>query len=61
MPHWAGESVGGVKKVQPAAEIVHGKDCRQSDTVRQEHGDTPLYLIVLAQKPAQVGEQAIAG
>jgi nitronate monooxygenase len=23
MPHWAGESVGGVKRVQPAAEIVH--------------------------------------
>ncbi|MEZ4863678.1 MAG: nitronate monooxygenase [Caldilineaceae bacterium] len=23
MPHWAGESVGGVKKLQPAAEIVH--------------------------------------
>lgn len=22
MPHWAGESVGGVKRVQPAAEIV---------------------------------------
>ena len=22
MPHWAGESVDGVKKVQPAAEIV---------------------------------------
>jgi nitronate monooxygenase len=23
MPHWAGESVDGIKKVQPAAEIVH--------------------------------------
>ncbi len=23
MPHWAGESVGAVKRVQPAAEIVH--------------------------------------
>jgi nitronate monooxygenase len=23
MPHWAGESVDGVKRVQPAAEIVH--------------------------------------
>jgi len=23
MPHWAGESVGGVKKLQPAAEIVN--------------------------------------
>ena len=22
MPHWAGESVGGVKRLQPAAEIV---------------------------------------
>lgn len=22
MPHWAGESVGGVKRVQPAAEII---------------------------------------
>jgi hypothetical protein len=22
MPHWAGESVDGVKKVQPAGEIV---------------------------------------
>jgi hypothetical protein len=24
MPHWAGESVDGVKKVQPVAEIVRG-------------------------------------
>ena len=23
MPHWAGESVDGLKKIQPAAEIVH--------------------------------------
>jgi hypothetical protein len=23
MPHWAGESVDGIKRVQPAAEIVH--------------------------------------
>jgi len=22
MPHWAGESVGGVRRIQPAAEIV---------------------------------------
>lgn len=22
MPHWAGESVGGVKRLQPAAEII---------------------------------------
>jgi NAD(P)H-dependent flavin oxidoreductase YrpB (nitropropane dioxygenase family) len=22
MPHWAGESVGGVKALQPAAEII---------------------------------------
>jgi hypothetical protein len=22
MPHWAGESVGGVTRIQPAAEIV---------------------------------------
>jgi hypothetical protein len=23
MPHWAGESVGAVRRIQPAAEIIH--------------------------------------
>jgi NAD(P)H-dependent flavin oxidoreductase YrpB (nitropropane dioxygenase family) len=46
MPHWAGESVGGVKRVQPAAEIVRelAEECERR-----------LYAALLAGGPAKAG------
>lgn len=35
MPHWAGESVGGVKRVQSAAEIVHELSSEAEDFLKR--------------------------
>ncbi len=35
MPHWAGESVGGVKRVQPAAEIVRELSGEAEELLKQ--------------------------
>jgi len=35
MPHWAGESVGGVRRVQSAAEIVHELSSEAEDLLKR--------------------------